>query len=151
MKRQKFLKLLSSCLCIVLVAAIALMTIGCNDNTNLDTVSSVAVDAVSKAEPTNVGEGNTKFEFTVVNKDGKETKFNVSTNKTMVGEALLDAKLIEGEDGQYGLYVKTVNGETLDFDTDGMYWAFYINGEYATSGVDTTEIAEGESYCFKAE
>lgn len=50
---------------------------------------------------------------------------------TTVGKALLDQGVIAGEDSSYGLYVKTVNGTTLDYDTDGMYWAFYINGEYA--------------------
>ncbi len=147
MRRQRILKLLSIAFCIVLIAAIALMT-GCNDNPIPDAVSSVATDTVSKAE---IGEGDTKFDFTVVDKDGKETKFKVSTDKTTVGEALLDLGLIEGEDSQYGLYVKTVNGIALDFETDGMYWAFYVNGEYAMSGVDTTEIKPGEVYSFKAD
>ena len=48
-------------------------------------------------------------------------------------------------------YVKTVNGITADYDADGVYWAFYVNGEYAVSGVDSTPIAEGESYSFKVE
>ena len=59
--------------------------------------------------------------------------------------------LIAGEDGAYGLYVKTVNGVTLDYDADGMYWAFYVNGEYASSGVDATEAVSGAEYMFKAE
>lgn len=150
MKKTKILKLLSSVLCIVLIAAMALMT-GCNDNPATDAVSSAVTDTVSKTEVTNVGEGDTQFKFTVVDKDGKETEFLVSTDKTTVGAALLDAKLIAGEDSQYGLYVKTVNGITLDFDTDGLYWAFYVNGEYAMSGVDTTEIKSGETYTFKAD
>ena len=48
--------------------------------------------------------------------------------------ALLALDLIAGEDSQYGLYVKTVNGITADYDTDGSYWAFYIDGEYAQTG-----------------
>ena len=59
--------------------------------------------------------------------------------------------MIAGEDGDYGLYVKTVNGETVDYDKDGKYWAFYINGEYGMTGVDATDIVEGDSYAFKAE
>ena len=46
---------------------------------------------------------------------------------------------------------QTVDGETLDYDTDGKYWAFYENGEYGMTGVDLTEIKEGVSYAFKAE
>ena len=68
-----------------------------------------------------------------------------------VGAALQELELIDGEEGQYGLYVTTVNGITVDYDKDGMYWAFYVNDEYAQTGVDATEIKEGDSYALKAE
>ena len=72
--------------------------------------------------------------------------FTIKTDKDTVGAALLEHDLIAGEAGQYGLYVKVVNGITADYDVDMSYWAFYVNGEYAMSGVDTTAIAEGEIY-----
>ncbi len=84
-------------------------------------------------------------------KDGNETQFEIHTDKEMVGEALQELNLIDGEEGEYGLFVKTVNGITADYDTDGVYWAFYVNGEYATSGVDVTQITEGDSYALKVE
>ena len=39
----------------------------------------------------------------------------------------------------------------LDYETDKMYWVFYVNGEYAMTGVDTTPITEGTAYLLKAE
>ena len=57
----------------------------------------------------------------------------------------------EGGPGAYGLYVKTVNGIKADYDKDKAYWAFYVNDSYAMSGVDSTEIKEGEVYSFKVE
>lgn len=72
--------------------------------------------------------------------------FTIHTDKDTVGEALLEHKLITGEDGPYGMYIKSVNGITADYDTDQAYWAFYIDGEYAMTGVDTTEITEGATY-----
>ncbi len=72
--------------------------------------------------------------------------FTVKTDKTTVGAALLEHNLIAGEEGPYGLYIKVVNGITADYDIDRSYWAFYIDGEYAMSGVDTTEITEGAVY-----
>ena len=48
-------------------------------------------------------------------------------------------------------YVKKVNGITADYDADQTYWAFYVNGEYATAGVDSTTIEEGATYSFKVE
>ena len=144
MKKTQLKKLLSLSLCIVLIAAMALFASGCNDITKKPELS-------QQTEVTKIGEGDTQFQLTVAHKDGKEKAFLVSTNETTVGAALLELELISGEDGDYGLYVKTVDGETLDFDTDGMYWAFYINGEYAMTGVDSTDITEGDTYALKAE
>lgn len=152
MKMTQLKKMLSVIVCIVLIAAVALLSSGCNDNKNItDPVSSGIDQTVTDTKVTKVGNGATQFEFTVVDTSGKETKFQVSTDKTTVGAALLDAGLIAGEESTYGLYVKTVNGITLDYDADGKYWAFYVNGEYAMSGVDTTDIVSGDVYSFKAE
>ena len=76
----------------------------------------------------------------------KTVTFTVKTDKDIVGAALLDHGLIAGEEGPYGMYVKAVNGIFADYDTDKSYWAFYIDGEYAMSGVDMTEINEGAKY-----
>ena len=175
MKRSK--KTLSFILCMVLLVAMAQFTTGCNDKTNKENPVSVESDMqemeteqggeTQQTEETQdaeasqqetvssevqvVGEGSTVFPFSVVDKDGNVTNFEIHTDKTMVGEALVDLGLIEGENGDYGLYVKKVNGITADYDTDGVYWAFYINGEYAQTGVDVTEIKEGDSYTFKVE
>ena len=81
-----------------------------------------------------------------VTAEGQTVLFTIHTDKTTVGEALQEHGLIEGEQGAYGLYIKKVNGITADYDVDQSYWAFNINGEYAMSGVDTTEIAEGATY-----
>ena len=83
--------------------------------------------------------------------DGTSTYYNVHTDETTVGAALQAVGLIEGEDSEYGLYVKTVDGVTKDYDTDGQYWAFYIDGEYASTGVDTTDIVPGASYEMRVE
>ena len=65
--------------------------------------------------------------------------------------ALVENGLIAGDDSEYGLYVKTVNGITLDYDKDGKYWAFYEENAYANQGVDSTPIKEGGVYTFKPE
>ncbi|MBR5472622.1 MAG: DUF4430 domain-containing protein [Clostridia bacterium] len=151
MKKTRITKLLSFSVCIVLIAAMALCMTACNDKQTASDPVSSDVTETTKQEVKKVGEGDTTFDFTVVDLDGNETKFQVATDKTTVGEALLDAGLIVGDEGEYGLYVKTVNGIALDYDTDGKYWAFYINDEYAMSGADSTDIVEGDLYTFKAE
>ena len=94
-----------------------------------------------------------KTTFTVVTTDldGKETTHKVKTDAVTVGEALLAEGLIDGESSDYGLYITTVNGITLDWEKDGKYWAFYIDGEYAQTGVDATKVESGAVYTFKPE
>ena len=142
-------KLFSMLVCVVLLVAMALSITGCT-KTNTDQPDSQPQQSQT-ADVVVKGEGQTVFSFTVVDKDGNETAFEIHTDKETVGEALLDCALIEGEAGQYGLYVKTVNGITADYDADGTYWAFYVNGEYAMTGVDSTDINTADTYTFKVE
>ena len=78
--------------------------------------------------------------------EDQSVTFTINTDKNILGEALLEHGLIAGEESQYGLYVKVVNGITADYDVDQSYWAFYKDGEYMMTGVDSTEIASGEHY-----
>lgn len=142
-------------LCFVLITAIALFTVGCKTNNADENNSSSPISSSNSSSeentPTVLGEGKLSFDFSVTHKDGKTVPFTIKTDKKTVGEALLEVKLIAGEESTYGLYVKTVDGETLDYDTDKMYWAFYENGKYAQKGVDQTDIKSGATYSFKAE
>ena len=140
-------KWLSFILCLALIAAIALMAIGCDQAKTPETPETTAA---GDGTPITVkGEGSTVFYFNVVDKDGNVTKFEIHTDKTIVGDALLELGLIAGEEGPYGLYVKTVNGITADYETDGTYWAFYEGDAMSMTGVDLTEIRAGATYAFK--
>lgn len=143
MRKNAVLQKLCAFLCLVLVAAAFLAVTGCRK--------------VSKYEPgTTVsggeyGEGKKTFSFRVTDADGKDYDFVIRTDLETVGEALADMGLVAGEKGAYGLYVKVVNGIVADYDADGTYWAFYINGEYAMTGVDLTPIESDALYQFKVE
>ena len=138
-------KFTSWLLCMMLIVAMAL-TAGCGEKKQENTSSAGQETVTSK-----LGEGKTQFNFIVVDKDGKETAFDIHTDKTTVGDALLELGLIAGEEGAYGLFVKQVNGITADYDVDKTYWAFYVNGEYGMTGVDVTDIEDGATYTFKVE
>ncbi len=96
-------------------------------------------------EDTTLGEG-AKTLVVEVKAAEKTVTFTVKTDKDTVGAALMEHNLIAGDQGEFGLYIKKVNGITADYDIDQTYWALSINGEYATSGVDTTTITEGVTY-----
>ncbi len=138
---MKIKKTLSLVICIVLSITMALTAIGCKDNQT----DNPQYSAVIETKPT------VKFKFTVVHKDGSEKTFTVTTDKSTVGAALLQEGIIAGDKGAYGLYVKTVDGETLDYDADGYWWIFYENDKQSANGVDLTKIEQGKSYSFKAE
>ena len=98
-----------------------------------------------------VSKGDKHIVVEVVHADGASKEFAYDTDAEYLRDVLEPAGLIAGDDSEYGLFVKTVNGITADYDKDGVYWAFYVNGEYAATGVDATKVTEGESYAFKVE
>ncbi|MBQ6894430.1 MAG: DUF4430 domain-containing protein [Clostridia bacterium] len=136
-------RLLSICMLFILLLSFSACKSDVQNNNSNDTVIS--------SSATILGKGEKNFIFTVADADGNEEMFNIFTDKKTVGDALKEHKLIDGEEGQFGLYVKTVNSISYDYDKDGKYWAFYVDGEYASTGVDKTEIKNGCSYMFKAE
>ena len=151
MKKQTLKSsILTVFLLILLVAALAISMVSCDKKGSETEAPETSAETTAVPAETEIGEGQTSFTFKVKFKDGSERTYFVKTNSTNVGTALQDVGLIAGEDGQYGLYVKTVAGETLDYDKDGKYWGFYENGTYAMSGVDTTTIKAGVVYSFEA-
>lgn len=98
-----------------------------------------------------IGEGSKTFAVEVTDQDGKTVRFTVRTDQETVGAALQELGVVAGEQSSYGLYIKTVNGITADYDSDGMYWAFYIDGGYAATAADQTGITDGSVYAFRVE
>lgn len=141
MKKTTFVKALSFMLCVVLIAAVALLTTACNDDK-----PTPDDERVEDGKTHDIGDGKHSFVFEVADIDGNVESFNIKSDLDTVGEALQSLGLVEGDEGAYGLYVKTVNGITADYDKDGTYWGFYINGELAPAGIDQTEIVDGTTY-----
>ena len=96
---------------------------------------------------TEVGNGS-KTLFLGVTAENKTVEITVHSNKETVGDALTEHGLITGEEGPYGLYVKTVNGMLADYDINKTYWSFSKDGEVMMQGVDTTELEDGAHYEF---
>ena len=160
-------KVINQTLSMVLVLAFIMCLISCNQTGGVnDTTGTQAETEMPEA-----GESHTKTEIepegvwtnatyrkdtelgtgakTVVvevKAEDQTVTFTVKTDADTVGAALIEHGLIAGEDSAYGLYVKTVNGILADYDVDRSYWAFYIDGKYAMTGVDKTAITEGVTY-----
>ena len=98
-----------------------------------------------------IGQGAVAFTVEVQGADGKTGPFTGHTAAETGGAELRPRGWSAGAESEYGLYVKTVNGETADYDADGTYWGLYINGEYAMTGVDATTLEAGATYAFRVE
>lgn len=100
---------------------------------------------------TTVGKGKTDFNLVITDTEGEKVTLTIKTDSETVGEALQKEHVIFGTEGEYGLFIETVNGQTLDYDKDGYYWAFYIDGTYAEKGIDLTSIQSDTVYELRAE
>lgn len=96
-------------------------------------------------EDTELGTGEKTIALEVVAEERSVT-FTINTNSKTLGEALVENNLIQGENGAYGMYVKSVNGITADYDVNQSFWSLCKNGESAQTGVDGVEIFDGEHY-----
>ena len=97
-------------------------------------------------EDVTLGEGEKKIELEI--KAGeKSILVTINTDADTLGEVLREHKLVEGDETEFGLFIKKVNGIRADYDLDGgYYWGSFKDGEYLMSGVDTTNILDGEHY-----
>ena len=93
-----------------------------------------------------VTEGQKSITVTVVHSDGSSKDFAYTTGEEYLGAVLVAEGLVSGTEGDYGLYIDTVDGEKAVYEETGAYWSFYIGQEYAMTGVDQTPIEDGAAY-----
>ena len=136
-------KTLTSIVSVLLVAVFMLTLVSCGNKVD---VKGLWEEATYTRDKT-FGNGDTTVQLEVKVEDQSVT-FTIKTDKKILGDALLEHDLIAGEEGPYGLYVKKVNGITADYDKTQTYWALKKNGKDLMTGVDMTEITDGEHYEF---
>lgn len=93
-------------------------------------------------------EGSKSITIEVVNKAQESTLYEVKTDAEYLCQAMEEAEGLEfeGEESQYGLTIYSINGEEADFNTDGSYWSFYVNGDYCNYGVDSQPVLDGDAF-----
>ena len=133
-------RFLSLTLALLMLLSVCVFTVSCGGND----------EKMLYTEDTTLGTGSKTITVTVEHIDGTKVKFTIKTDKSILSDALTEHNLLEGEDSEFGLYVKKVNGITQDYNVDKSYWALYIDGEYALAGVDSTPIADGDTFTMKA-
>ena len=125
----------------ILVSLLIVCLISCNNTEDQQDLWQYAI----YQSDTEFGTGSITV-YVEVKAGEKSITFTLNTDKNILGDALFEHNLIDGEESQYGLYIKSVNGIIADYDIDQTYWGFYKNGEYMMTGIDSTEIKSGEHY-----
>ncbi len=92
-------------------------------------------------------EGQKTITVDVIHGDEEVKTFEVTTTLESLGEALEEEGLIEGEEGPYGIYIKTVDGETVN-DANQEWWCLTKGGEEWMDSADQTIINDGDKYEF---
>lgn len=128
----------------LLMIACCFAACGSNASSGTETSGTSSTAEGSSAAAT---EGGKTITLTVVHKDGSSKDFTIKTDAENLRNALEQEKLVEGEEGDYGLYVKTVDGETVN-DANEEWWCLTKGGAQVNTGVDDTKIADGEAYEF---
>ncbi len=110
------------------------------------------------ASAKNVQKGSKECSLTVTDDSGTSKTYECSTDaeylRQLMDELSADQTQefsYEGSEGQYGLFINTVNGLTADYDKDHAYWAIYVDGEYAQNGADTQPVNDGDKFELKYE
>ena len=95
-------------------------------------------------------QGSKEITIEVVNKAKESTTYELKTDAQFLREAMEEAKeqglTFETSEGQYGLVVNTVNGETADLNSGSAYWGFYVNDGYCNYGLDTQPVYDGDAF-----
>lgn len=109
-------------------------------------VLAVAMAGIYLATRPATSAGSKQITVEVIHADQSSKTFTYRTDAEYLGEVLLAEGLVQGEEGQYGLYITTVDGEDAIYENDASYWALMVGGEYAVTGVDATPIQDGDSF-----
>ena len=89
--------------------------------------------------------GSKSIVVEVVHGDGTSREFQLATEAEYLGKALVEGKVVEDDQGQYGLYILTADGETAD-EGRQEWWCVTKGGEMVNLGADQQPIADGEHY-----
>ena len=148
MKNSKLIALIAALLAAVLCFASCGKT---DEPTNPANPSEVgtSTEATTVADAAPAAEQEKAVNVTVIvkDKDGKATEFKIETKKTNLADALLEKALVTGDETEYGLYIKTVNGIRADYTEDKAYWAILDkDGNMLQTGASSTPVADGDTF-----
>ncbi len=81
----------------------------------------------------------------VIHQDQSTNEFEYQTDEAYLGEVIKSNGLVEGKDGQYGLFITSADGEKAD-DSKQQWWCLTKGGEQVNTSADQTPIEDGDVF-----
>ena len=81
----------------------------------------------------------------VIHSDSTSRDFTVETEEAYLGPVLVSEGVVEDNQGPYGLYFFTADGETADEGAQE-WWKLTKDGEMVNTSADATPIADGDHF-----
>ena len=97
--------------------------------------------------------GRKEITVTVINDQGEKKSYELRTDAAYLSQALaeIEGLSVEGEEGDYGMYVRAVNGLEAVYERDQAYWAFYVNGAYCNYAIEEQPVYDKDAFEIKYE
>lgn len=137
-----------------ILCSLSLTLMGCKDTgTSSETPSSVTSasesagvwDLARYKEDAELGEGSLTMRLEVT-ADNRTVTLTIKTDETNLEKILTANELVEGDESEFGLFIKSVNGIRADYDLDKAYWSIEKDGAPTPTGANAITVSDGETY-----
>lgn len=89
--------------------------------------------------------GSKNLTVEVIHGNGEIQNFDFRTDAETLADALVEQEIVENNQGPYGLYILTADGETVN-EANQEWWCITKGGEDLMTGASDTIIADGDTY-----
>ncbi len=96
----------------------------------------------TKKQPT---AGEKQIVVEVIHGDETTKEFEISTTQEYLGDVLKDEAIVEGEDGDYGLFITVADGEEADAANEE-WWCLTKENQMLETSADQTVVEDGGHY-----
>lgn len=138
-------KITASLLAVLLLLCFA----ACGENNEAASSKTDSSSQTSSLQTESANEEKISVTLNITDLDGSTKTINTETSapsgtKFTLYYILTANHLCDGKDSGYGYFVTAINGVVAD-GSDGSYWMFKdASGEYFPTGVETTEVHDGD-------
>lgn len=108
-------------------------------------IAAVAMFGVYKVFMPKGERGAKEITVTVIHADKTEKEFIYQTDEAYLGTVIREEKLVEGTDGEYGMFITSADGEEVD-DSKEQWWCITKGGEDVNTSADQTPIEDGDRF-----